>query len=94
MSDQIRIEDFEKKVFEVEGIGIVVRAPVGTMVGDYPYTRANAGNSRITEWLERRVQLAIGDEYDVAIVDGRGSKPRLNMTIETLRATYRGTETP
>lgn len=81
------VEEFERAVFELEDIRLVVRAPRSAHVGDYDYERRAAGNASVTEWLDQRIRPLVGT-YDVAVLNGDGATPNGRTKLETLRATY------
>ncbi len=84
---KISIQQFEEKVRSLEEIKIVIRAPSGTMVEDYDYTRKAAGNSSLTDWLEGRIKPFIGaNEYSV--ISGEYATPHGRTKLDTLRKSY------
>ena len=79
---------FEQKVFEREGVRIVVRAPSETKVGKFGYAKCARGNTSISSWLETRIYPLTGD-HEVMVVNGRGEiYPHGSTYMSTLRATY------
>ena len=86
---QVSVSTFEEQVEATEGITIVVRAPSDTLVNPYIYDRMAAGNSTVSEWIERRLRPALGN-HEVKIIDGEHESPRRSTKkLETLRNSYK-----
>ncbi|WP_155801702.1 hypothetical protein [Magnetospirillum molischianum] len=83
----MKVSEFEQKVWELDGIRIILRADSNDEVGEYERVRAVAQSSSIAEFIENRVKKHIGD-VDVVVVDGRGTIPRRNSLVSTIRETY------
>ena len=81
------VAEFEKAVWNLEGIRIVVRASEGTIVGDYKHKNRGAKMDTVSEWRDRRVASCLGD-LEFVIVDGNGEHAHGNMKLQTLRETY------
>ena len=84
---KISVAEFEAKVLEQEEIVLKVRAPAGTKVEDYDYSRKAAGNKSTTDWLEGRVKPCL-DGNEVVVIDGDYSTPHGRTKLNTLRASY------
>jgi hypothetical protein len=91
----MKLSDFEDKVWELEGIRLVVRAPSSTKVDDYSYKSAADKSWSVTEFLKKRVlpKLSSGDDttHEVSVIEGNGEEPNGKTKLRTLRASY-GTE--
>jgi len=83
----ISVAEFEAKVLEQEEIVIKIRAPAGTQVKDYDYSRKAAGTQSTTDWLEGRIKPCIGDN-EVVVIDGEYSTPHGRTRLDTLRSSY------
>ena len=79
--------EFEKRVFQLEEIVIVIRATRGTMVEEYEFKRKAADNSSVTDWLETRIYPRTG-ENQIEVIGGNYSQPHGRTRLDTLRATY------
>jgi hypothetical protein len=79
--------DFEEKVWEAEGIRIVVRAPVNTVVGDYDCQNAAQETWRVTQWLDSRVYPKLNG-HEVTAIQGDGEEPHGRVFLRTLRQSY------
>jgi len=84
----MNVRDFEDKVWEKEGIRVVVRAPSADNVQDYKYNNSGQGGWRITQLLEKRIQPKVG-EYEVMVIEGNGEEPHGRTILRTLRDSYR-----
>jgi hypothetical protein len=79
--------EFERAVFDLEEVRIVVRADLSTELGDFDYDRKAANNTSISDWLEQRIRPLI-DGHAVAVVDGTGVSPHGRTRMEKLRESY------
>ena len=84
----MKVNEFEKRVREVEKIRIVVRANESTPVQDYPYSKAADENWTVTDLLNKRIYPCLGD-YSVEAVKSDGSKPHGGTKLKTLRESYK-----
>lgn len=87
MTKKVSVAEFEAKVLEKEEIVIKVRAPAGTMVQDYDYSRKASGAQSTTDWLEVRIKPCI-EGHEITIIDGDYSTPHGRTKLETLRNSY------
>jgi hypothetical protein len=87
MKKEISVVEFEAKVLDKEEIVIRVRAPSGSMVSDYDYSRKASGSQSTTDWLEGRIKPYIKD-FEVTIIDGDYSTPHGRTKLDTLRNGY------
>ena len=83
----MNVAEFEQKIFEVEEVRLVVRAPAGTQIGDYDFQRCAASGTSVTEWLKQRVWPRVNG-LEVVVVDGSGAYPHGRTRMSTLRDTY------
>jgi hypothetical protein len=83
----MKLADFEQRVWEVEGIRIVIRGDENDEVEDY--TRRNAANEnwRTREFLEKRIEPRVGGRK-VVVIKGDGEIPNGRVLLRNLRATY------
>jgi len=79
---------FEQKVFEKEGVRIIIRADSEAKVERFDYVRCATGSMTLTDWLNKRIYPLTG-EYEVVVVNGRGeTDPHGKTHLETLRDSY------
>ena len=81
------VKEYEDRVFEVEEVRIVVRAPPYLTIGDYVYARKYKGSNTISAWLETRVVHGVNG-HEVEVIDGCGGTPRRNTQMDNLRESY------
>jgi hypothetical protein len=83
----MKLTDFEQRVWEVEGIRIVIRGDENDEVEDY--TRRNAANEnwRTREFLEKRIGPRVGGRK-VVVIKGDGEMPNGRVLLRNLRASY------
>lgn len=61
------VESFERLVYQLEGIRIVLRAPTYAKVGRYPYKRRCSKDTSIRDFIENRIKRSINSTYQVYI---------------------------
>lgn len=83
----MKVWEFEEKVWDIEGIRIVVRCPSETKVSDYDYQNAAQDSWRITQLLEGRIQPNI-KEMEVIVLHGDGKQPHGKVTLRRIRQSY------
>jgi len=84
-----KIEFFEKKITLLEGICIVVRAPMASYVYDYDFTEPMPDSASVIEWLHERVYPRVR-ECELEVITGRGLIcTQSAMSLGELRASYR-----
>lgn len=80
----------EAKIFELEGVRIVLRAPkLTTFRSGYKFTAPIADEFPLSS-LVNRIKDCLGlSVHDYVIVDGHGqTRHNMDVTLETLRASY------
>lgn len=83
----MKVWKFEEKVWEVEGIRIVIRAPSDEDVANYTFKNGAQEGWRVTQLIEKRIQPKIGDK-EVIIIQGDGEQPHGRVILRTVRRTY------
>jgi len=83
----MKVCEFEDKVWEIEGIRIVIRAPSEKEVLDYDYQNAAQGNWRIAQLLEGRIQPNLED-MEIIVLQGDGEQPHGRAILRTIRQSY------
>lgn len=77
----------EQRIFELEDVRVVVRAPSSTNLGDYAFQKKADKSASVSEWITTRVRPAIGD-CEIVVIDGSGAIPHGRTKMSTLRASY------
>lgn len=83
----ITVAEFEDKVWTLEGVRIIIRAPQSDMVNDYIYARKYISSSSVTDWINGRIKPLLNGK-DFYIVDGSGTRPHGRTNMENLRNSY------
>lgn len=83
----MKLADFEQRVWEIEGIRLVVRGDEQEEVEDYDFKNAAIETWSVAEFLRKRVEKRIGGRK-VAMVQGDGEMPHGRVILRTLRASY------
>ena len=83
----MRIDEFERTVFEIERIVIRIRAPVAEEIGDHDYQRRANDDTSVTGWLSTRIIPKLNG-HQVSIIDGHFNQPHGRTRLDTLRASY------
>lgn len=85
---QITVEEFETKVYKLEGIVIIIRAGRGILVEDYPYKRRCPNTKALTQLLDDRILPCVG-ALEVEVLDGCAEFPSRRQLLRSLRASYK-----
>lgn len=83
----MRVDEFEKAVWEIDKIRIRIRAPVGKQIGDYGYRNWAAQTTSVTNWLATRITPKLNG-HEVSVIAGDFSEPHGATYLKTLRASY------
>ncbi len=81
------VKEFEAKVWNVEGIRIIVRASEDAEVADYNYSNQRAGNDSLTKLRKHRLADCLG-EHEVVVIGAGGGPVHGRTLLRTLRASY------
>jgi len=81
------IRELESKIWDQDGVRIVIRDHSNRSVDQYPQRNAAQGNWRITQYLENRIQRLVKGR-EVVVVDGSGKVPHGGTLLKTLRESY------
>lgn len=81
------IQKFEKKVWEVDKVRIVIRDRQTQKVSTYEQKNAAKENWNITGYLKNRISPLIGDR-EVVVLDGKGKIPNGRTSLKTIRLSY------
>jgi hypothetical protein len=85
------IFDFERQVFEREGVRVIVRSDdMSIELPSYDYQRQASGGTRLSDFLDNRICPALTSEgLSCSIISGDGnSSVHGNTKLETLRDSY------
>ena len=82
------VEEFEEKVWGLEGIRVIVRASSDDTVKDYEYRKRAQGTWRITQLLQNRIAPKIGRK-EVLVIGGDWEEPHGRTLLRTLRKSYK-----
>ena len=83
----MKLAAFAQKVWDVEGIRIVVRADENDEVRDYNYRKSATETWTTSELLKNRIEPLVGSKK-VVVIRGDGQKTRGGVKLRNLRATY------
>ncbi|APS30999.1 hypothetical protein H4F38_02710 [Pectobacterium brasiliense] len=85
------VYDYERQVFEKEGVRIVIRSDGnGIDLPDYDYQRQASDSTRLSDFLANRIDSTLDDfnlSYSVVSGDGNASVHG-NTKLEKLRDSY------
>ncbi|MEQ4627693.1 MULTISPECIES: hypothetical protein [Enterobacterales] len=85
------IFDFERQVFEKEGVRIIIRSDgQGVELPDYGYQRQASDSTRLSDFLANRIDSALHEyELSYSVVSGDGNASiHGNTKLEKLRDSY------
>lgn len=80
---EVSVSDFERQVFEMEQIRIVLRLPLYSKVPPYSFERAATGGLTVRDLRERRLT-----GLECEIVMGNGSCAMPHQLLSTVRDSY------
>ena len=83
----MRVDEFEEKVWELEGIRVVVRGGVDKVVGRYNFNKSATETWSITEWLNNRIRPRLRKKK-VVVIDGSGEQPHGRTLLRSVRGSY------
>jgi|TARA_R100000501_G_scaffold2927_2_gene6802 hypothetical protein len=81
------IEEFEQKIWELEGIRVIVRGAENTQVQSYNYKNAVSGGWSTTKWLSSRVLPKL-DGNEVIVIQGNGEEPNGRTLVRNVKDSY------
>ena len=61
------VESFERTVYSLEGIRVILRAPTYAKVRRYTYKRRCSKDTSIRDFIEKRIKRNINSEYQIYI---------------------------
>ncbi len=85
----MKLGEFEQRIWELEGIRIVVRGEKNLDVEDYDYKYAAIETWTLTRLLKQHIQGRIGNR-PVTVIRGDGEIPNGRVNLRTLRGSYTG----
>lgn len=77
------VESFERSVFSLEGIRIVLRAPTYATVRRYPFRKRCSNDTNVHDFVEKRIKNTIDSTYQVYVVSDTKYSP--DMPISKIR---------
>ncbi len=83
----MNVTEFEKRVWEVDGLRVVVRAPHKAIVQDFTWVNGADRGMRLTEYLNTRIYPRI-NPYEANVVTGDGSLPHGGTLVGKVRQSY------
>ena len=83
----MRVSEFQRKVYAIEGFRIVFDAESNVEVGNYSFENRAPKDWNIGKWIDRRLN-DIDDDIGFIVLDGDGNGAHGNMNLENLRDTY------
>lgn len=81
------IQELEDKIWEVEGIRVVIRGAERTAVMVYDYQNAAQETWSITKLIESRIQPC-APGIEVMVIQGNGEEPHGRTLLKNVRGTY------
>ncbi len=84
----MKARDFEDKVWEVEGVRIVLHVGNSAEVKDYEYKKAADESWRVTEFGDKRINKHL-DGVTYSMIQGDGEEPHGRVILRTVRSGYK-----
>ncbi|CDG21650.1 conserved protein of unknown function [Xenorhabdus poinarii G6] len=84
------VYDFERQVFGIEGVRLVIRGNGNLTLPDYPYQRRASDSTTVSEFLTNRIYPSLsGSNTQFVLVSGDGNANVHGLTLlGTLRNSY------
>lgn len=83
----MKVSEFENKIWETEGIRLIVRASSNSTVSDYDFKKGAQEKWSITKLIDQRIKPRIGD-HEVIVIQGNGKRPNGRAILRTIRKEY------
>ena len=83
----MKIWEFEKAVWDLDGVRIVIRGESDDKVGDYKFAKAASGNSPFQKFIDTRLRSRVGAR-EVFAINGSGHIVHTATHMTNIRATY------
>ena len=83
----MRVREFERAVWRVDRLCLLVRAPKEAMVQDFDLAKGADQGMTLAGYFKIRIAPRISG-YEFAVVDGSGQMPNGNTKIGNLRQSY------
>ena len=84
----MKIKDFEKKVWDRDGITVVIRARRTANIGNYRESRANH-TMDISDYIKNNLSAYLDNAYELTIIDGFGNEATGGTSVGAIRESYR-----
>ncbi|MFM5047313.1 hypothetical protein ACET69_20780 [Aeromonas veronii] len=84
----ISVEEFEDKVWELEGVRVTIRAPKDAQVNDYDYQRATTETFNVSKFLRDKIVPRLNG-HEAVVIQGDGEEPNGRTLLRNVRPTYK-----
>ena len=84
----MKVAEFEKKVWDLDGVRVVIRAATKEKVANYTNKNAVQKGTSVTDYLTRRIGPLI-DPYTAVVVGGAGNVVNGKTLINSVRESYK-----
>lgn len=81
------IQEIEDKIWEVEGIRVVIRGPENQAANVYDYQNAAQETWSITKLIDSRIQPCVPG-VEIMVIQGNGEEPHGRTLLKNVRGTY------
>lgn len=82
-NDYCTVESFERTVYLLEGIRIVLRAPTYATVRRYPFKKRCSNDTTVHDFVEKRIKRTINSTYQVYVVSEKLNP--LDLAVKDIR---------
>lgn len=88
MEKKVSINEFERMVFELEGVRVAIRTN-RTHIDPYDFKRKSKGEISVLRFLKSRVLKFMEEDESVSIVKGNGTDAYFFESLDDIRKTYK-----
>lgn len=84
----MKVKELEDKVWEQDGIRIVVRDSCTAKVKSYTQKNAAQENWNISKYIQSRIRNLLGNTTEVVVLKGDGEHAHGRTLLKTIRESY------
>lgn len=88
MKEKVSIEDFEKRIFEIEGIRVIIKTDKEN-IEPYQFQRRASGNITLIRFLRQRIFKYLENNDGVSIIKGNGEEVLIFEDLNSIRNSYK-----
>ena len=84
----MKVEELENKVWEQDGVRIVIRHSSKAEVKNYMHKNRAQENWSVKKFVQSRIESLLGNGKEVVVLSGDGKQPHGRTLLKTIRESY------